>query len=88
MASESLLKRTQDRCFIGEFAEFIPRNGGDARRGIEAILASGSRADAAEFLGVADLQFGRIRNRLRLLGRCFEAGNAVPKQRKPYKLRG
>ena len=80
-ASESLLKQTQDRCFMAEFTEFTPRNDGDARRGIGAILASGSQADAAEFLRVTDAQFGRIRNRLRLLGRCFETGNAVPKRR-------
>lgn len=87
MASESLLKQTQDRCFIGEFTEFIPRNDADALRGIEGILAGGSRDDAAEFLGVTDAQFGRIRNRLRLLGRYFEAGRTVPKQRKPYRRR-
>jgi hypothetical protein len=86
-ASESLLKQTQDRCFIGEFTEFISTNDGEAREGIEAILGSGSRADAAEFLGITNAQFGRIRNRLRLLGRCFEAGSAVPEQRKPYRRR-
>jgi hypothetical protein len=86
-ASESLLKQTQDRCFIGEFTEFIPRNDADALRGIEGIIAGGSRTDTAEFLGVTDLQFVRIRKRLRLLGRCFEAGREAPRQRKPYRRR-
>jgi hypothetical protein len=67
--------------------EFIPKNDGDVLGGIDAIFASGSQADAAEFLGITDAQFGRIRNRLRLLGRCFEAGSAAPKQRKHCRRR-
>ena len=44
-------------------------------------------ADAARFLRTMDTGFTRMRNRLRQLGKCFENGEAVPKQRGPYKKR-
>jgi hypothetical protein len=54
---------------------------------IETLMASGTKADAADLLGVTESELGRTRNRLRQLAKCFLSGEPVPKQRKPYKKR-
>ena len=55
---------------------------------IESILATGTLGDAAEFLGITDARFSRLRTRIRQLGKCFMTGDDhIPKQRRPYKKR-
>jgi len=55
---------------------------------IASILATGTPVDAAEFLGIMDARFSRLRTRIRQLGKCFMMGDDhIPKQRRPYKKR-
>ena len=54
---------------------------------IEAIFTTVTQADAADWLGITETEFGRKRTRLGQLAKCFLSGEPVPKQRKPYKRR-
>lgn len=85
-ASGRLEQQRQDRCSIAEFADFLRRKDSGVLPAVEAILAAGTHADAAGFLGITEGRFARIRTRLRQLGRCFESGEPV-RRRKPYKKR-
>jgi len=80
-------KRHWDRAFLLEFVEFVKREDPSVLPAIEAILATGTHGDTADFLGVTDAKFARLRNRIRELGRCFLEGEPVPRQHKPYKKR-
>jgi hypothetical protein len=51
-------------------------------------MTTGTRGEAAYWLGVAELEFDRMHTRVKHLGKCFLSGEAVPKQRRPYKKRG
>jgi hypothetical protein len=86
-SSEDLEKQAQDRHRITEFTDFVFREDSGVVPAIEAILATGTQADAARFLATTDAGFTRMRNRLRQLGRCFENREPVPRQRGPYKKR-
>ncbi len=77
----------KDRHRIKEFTDFVSREDSGVVPAIGAILATDTQADAARFLGTKDARFARMRNRLRRLGKCFENGEPVPRQRKPYKKR-
>ncbi len=55
---------------------------------IGALMTTGTRGEAAYWLGVAELEFDRMYTRVRHLARCFVSGEPVPKQRKPYRRRG
>ncbi|MFZ0760287.1 MAG: hypothetical protein WAM69_10085 [Candidatus Sulfotelmatobacter sp.] len=79
-------KRAQDGTFIWEFVDFVRRKDPSVLPAIESILATGTVGDAAEFLGITDARFSRLRTRIRQLGRCFMTGDDhIPKQRRPYK---
>lgn len=81
-------KRARDKAFVMEFIDFVRREDPSVLPAIEAILATGTRGDAADFLGIMDAPFSRVRTRIRQLGKCFMTGeDHVPKQRKPYKRR-
>ena len=80
-------KQWQDRQRIVEFTRFVPREDSGIEPAIGAIFATGSHGDTAEFLGITDAGFSRMRTRLLQLGRCLENGEPVPRQRKPYKKR-
>jgi hypothetical protein len=86
-SSEQAEKEAQDRHRITEFTDFVSCQDSGVVPAIEAILATGTQADAARFLATTDAGFTRMRNRLRQLGRCFENREPVPTQRKPYKKR-
>jgi hypothetical protein len=86
-AAERLEKQWQDRQRIAEFTDFVSREDSGVLPAIGAIIATGSHGDATEFIGTTDAGFTRIRTRLRQLGGCFETGEAVPRQRKPYMKR-
>lgn len=82
-------KRAQDGTFVREFIHFVRREDPSVLPAIKAILATGSLGDAAEFLGIMDARFSRLRTRIRQLGKCFMTGeDHIPKQRKRYKKRG
>jgi hypothetical protein len=86
-ASEHLEKQGQDRRRITEFTDFVSREDSGVVPAIGAILTTDTQADAAGFLRTTDATFARMRTRLRHLGKCFEDGEPVPRQRRPYKKR-
>ncbi len=88
-AADISQKRARDGTFVREFIDFVRREDPRVLPAIKAILATGSLGDAAEFLGIMDARFSRLRTRIRQLGKCFMTGeDHIPKQRKPYKKRG
>lgn len=80
-------KQGHDRAFLQEFLNFVGRKDAKGLPAIQALMATGTRAEAAYWLGVAELEFDRMQTRVRHLARCFVSGEPVPKQRKPYKKR-
>jgi hypothetical protein len=86
-AAERLEKQWQDRQRIVEFTHFVSREESGTLPAIGAIRATGSHSDTAEFLGITDTEFTRMRTRLRQLGGCFVNGEGVPRQRRSYKKR-
>jgi hypothetical protein len=86
-AAERLDKQGQDRKRIAEFTDFVSREDSGVLPAIGAISATGSHRDTAEFLGITDAEFARMRTRLRKLAGCLENGGTVPRQRKPYAKR-
>lgn len=86
-AAKASEKQAQDRAFVQEFVNFARREDPKILSAMEAVLATGTQADAADFLGISESEFGRKHIRLCQLARCFVNGEVVPKQRKPYKKR-
>lgn len=81
-------KRARDRTFVTEFVDFVRREDPSVLPAIQSILATGTPDDAAEFLGITDARFSRLRTRIRQLGKCFMTGDDhIPRQRRPYKKR-
>ncbi|HTT23054.1 MAG TPA: hypothetical protein VMG82_29260 [Candidatus Sulfotelmatobacter sp.] len=92
--SEHLRRRCQRqerqrdaRQAVAEFSEFVKRKDSSVLPAIEAIAATATSSAAADVLGTTTAGFCRMRSRLRQLGRCFQTGKRVPRQRKPYKRR-
>ena len=86
-AAERLEKQEQDRERVIEFTHFVSREDFATLPAIGAIFSTGTQGEAAEFLGTTNAGFTRMRTRLRQLGGCFENGETVPRQRKPYNKR-
>lgn len=86
-AQKACQKQSHDKVFLQEFVNFVRREDSKALPTIEALITTGTRGEAAYWLGVAELEFDRMHTRVRDLARCFVSGEAVPKQRKPYKGR-
>lgn len=86
-AAKASEKQVWDRTFVGDFVNFVRREDPKILSAIEAILATATRADAADWLGITENEFGRKRTRLRLLAESFQRGEPVPRQRRPYKKR-
>jgi len=81
-------KRARDGSFIREFVDFVRREDPSVLPAIASILATGTPGDAAEFLGITEARFSRLRTRIRQLGKSFMTGDDhIPKQRRPYKKR-
>jgi hypothetical protein len=92
--SEHLRKRCQQeerqrgvRLALSEFSEFVRREDSSMLPAMEAIAATATARAAAELLGTMKATFCRMRSRLRQLGRCFQTGARVPRQRRPYRRR-
>jgi len=81
-------QQAQDGVFLQEFVNFVLREDPKVLHTIEALLATGTLGEAADWLGITESEFGRTRNRLSQLGECFLSGEPVPKRRRPYKKRG
>ena len=70
---------------VAEFSEFVKREDPSVLPAMEAIAATATPNGAAELLNTTTANFCRMRSRLRQLGRCFQTGAQVPRQRRPYK---
>ena len=86
-AQKACQKQSHDKAFLQEFVDFVQREDAKALPTIEALMTTGTRGEAAYWLGIAELEFDRMHTRVRHLARCFLSGEPVPKQRKPYKRR-
>jgi len=73
---ERQLKGREGRHLIAEFEDFVRYEDSSVIPAMEAILESDKPSAAAEFLGVAEGEFGRMRSRLRQLGKCFSRQRA------------
>lgn len=69
------------------FSEFVKREDSSVLPTMDAIAATATPSGAAEWLGTTRADFCRVRSRLRQLGRCFQTGEGVPRQRRPYPRR-
>jgi hypothetical protein len=86
-AQKACQKQSHERAFLQEFLNFVRREDAKSLPTIEALMTTGTRGEAACWLGVAEPEFDRLHIRVRHLARCFVSGEAVPKQRRPYKKR-
>ena len=86
-AQNACQKQSHDRVFLQEFLNFVQRENAKVLPTIEALMTTGTRGEAAYWLGVAELEFDRMHTRVRHLARCFVSGEPVPRQRRPYKRR-
>jgi len=80
-AQKACQKQSHDRAFLQEFLNFVRREDVKALPTIEALMTTGTRGDAAYWMGVAESEFDRLHTRVRDLARCFLSGVPVPKQR-------
>jgi hypothetical protein len=72
---------------LARFSEFEKREDASVLPVMDAIAATATPGGAAELLGATRADFSRMRSRLRQLGRCFQRGERVPRQRRPYTRR-
>jgi len=86
-AAKASEKQFSDGVFLEEFLSFVRREDAKALPTLEALMTTGTRGEAAYWLGFAELEFDRMHTRVRHLARCFVSGEPVPKQRRPYKKR-
>jgi hypothetical protein len=84
-ATNAAERQAHDGAFLQEFANFVGREDPKVFSMIKALSATGTQADAADWLGITEGEFGRKLTRLRQLAKCFMSGGPVPKQRKPNK---
>ncbi len=77
-AQKACQKQSHDRAFLQEFLNFVRREDAKALPTIEALMTTGTRGEAAYWLGVAELEFDRMHTRVRHLARCFVSGEPVP----------
>ena len=86
-AAKASEKHAADKAFMQDFVRFVHRHEPKTLPVIEALGATRTQAEAADFLGVTEAEFGRMRYRLDRLRRCFLIGEPIPKPRRPYKKR-
>jgi hypothetical protein len=77
----------ENRVFLREFATFLEKHDPQLVPVMEAIAATGTFNEAAQFLNCDEAAFNRARNRIRILRDAFMNNAEVPKQRKPYRTR-
>ena len=69
---------------LAEFSAFVKREDSSMLPVMEAIAEVETSSAAAKLLGTTRADFCRMRSRLRQLGRYFQTGDRVPRQRRPY----
>ena len=67
---------------LAEFSEFVKREDSSVLPAMEAIAAVGTSGAAAELLGRTNADFCRMRSRPRVLSKCFQMGERVPRRRR------
>ncbi|MGH9739386.1 MAG: hypothetical protein ACRD4X_12505 [Candidatus Acidiferrales bacterium] len=72
---------------LAEFADFVKREDSSLLRAMEAISSTATSGGAAELLRTTEVDFCRMRSRLRELGRCFLRNEPAPRKRRPYRRR-
>ena len=77
-------RQREARHTLAEFSAFVKREDSGILPAMEAIAATATPGAAAELLGTTKADVCRMRSRLRQLGRCFQTGDQVPRQRRPY----
>ena len=70
-AEKACQKQSHDRAFLQEFLNFVRREDAKALPTIQALMTTGTRCEAAYWLGVAELEFDRLHTRVRRLAKCF-----------------
>jgi len=80
-------KQADDLARIQEFKNFVLREDAKVLPVIEALLATGRYADAADRARLTNSEFTWMLTRLKKLGTCFLNGEPVPRRRRPYKRR-
>lgn len=75
------------KIFLEEYKDFVASVDESLVPVLDALATTASYREASEDLHMNEAEFTRCRNRLRVLKDCFLKGQAVPKQRKPYKKR-
>lgn len=63
-AQKACQKQSHDRAFLQEFLNFVEREDAKALPTIEALMTTGTRGEAAYWLGVAELEFDRLHTRV------------------------
>jgi hypothetical protein len=86
-AAKASEKQASDRTFLQEFLNFVRQKDPKVLPLVEALPATGTQSDAADWMGITESEFARMRTRLSQLSKCFLSGNPVPRQRKPYTKR-
>jgi hypothetical protein len=86
-AASASEKQAWDRTFLQEFVDFVRREDQKVLSTIKAIFMTGTQAGAADWLGVTETEFDRLRTRLGQLAKCFLSGEPVLRQRRPCKKR-
>lgn len=80
-------KQADDLARIQEFKDFVQREDPKVLPAMDAIFATGTHTEAANWLEITESEFARMRNRLVQLGECFLSGKQVPRQRRAYRKR-
>lgn len=80
-------KQQEARYALAEFADFVMREDSSLLRAMEAISSTATSGGAAELLGTTEVDFCRVRSRLRQLGRCFLGNEPAPRRRRRYRRR-
>jgi hypothetical protein len=86
-AQKACQKQSHDKAFVQEFLNFVRREDAKTLPTVEALMATGTLGDAADWLGINGGEFGRTHERLRQLAQCFQNGKPVPRRRRSYRKR-
>jgi len=79
-------KQRADGVLVQDFMRFVRRCDPKSVPLVNAVLATGTHAEAADHLGVTEAEFKRMRYRLDRLRHSFMKGEPL-RQRRPYKRR-
>jgi hypothetical protein len=79
--------RVVDQAHLSCFLNFVQKHNPELMNVLKAMFRCSAFLDAQQELKMDKRFFGRCRNRLHVLFRCFSTGKAVPTQRRVYRLK-